>query len=281
MRKMASLIVIVLLCSSILFVLMSRVCAQDINSGLVGYWKLDEGSGNVGSDSSGNGNNGTLTNSPAWVAGKNGTALRFDGFSNNVVVPDSSSLHLSSAVTVMAWVYLPAGAHYGESRILSKDASNGGSNLDLDIHDDSGHVSFDLGYGSGFAGPVIVSTVYVPRNVWVPIAATYDGSVAKIYINGVLDSTAPWTYGFNTNNSMPLCIGSKNYLGALGGPFYQFFINATIDEVRLYNVALSQQEIQTVVAIPEFPSFFILPLFMIATLLAVVVYRRKTRSDAR
>ena len=214
------------------------------SDGLVGYWNFDEGTGNIATDSSGSGNTGALVNNPVWVDGKSGKALNFNGVDNNVVVPDSNSLHLSSAVTVMTWVYLPEGAHYGDSRILSKDASNGGSNLALEIHDDSGHVALELGYGGGFTGPVAISTGYVPRNVWTHIATTYDGSVIKIYINGILDSTTSWATGFDTDNGMPLCIGSKNYLGSLGGASYEFWINATLDDVKIYNRALSQQEIQ-------------------------------------
>jgi hypothetical protein len=239
MKKICIVIIIGLLCSSALATLSSASYNTTVESGLVGYWRFDEGSGNIAADSSGNGNNGTLMNNPAWVDGKYGKALSFNGVNNNVVVPDSSSLDLSSAVTVMAWVYLPKGAHYAEGRILGKDASNGGSNLNLDIHNDAGNVSFDLGYGYGFTGPILVSSGYVPREVWTHVAATYDGSLAKIYINGVFDSSISWTAGFDTNNGMPLCIGSKNY-----SPGYYFFINATIDEVKLFNRVLSQQEIQ-------------------------------------
>jgi hypothetical protein len=54
-----------------------------------------------------------------------------------------------------------------------------------------------------------------------------------------------------------------------------YYFNGTIDEVRIYNRALSQQEIQTYMTVPEFPSLLIVPLLMIPTLLAAIVYRRK------
>ena len=73
-------------------------------SGLVAYWKFDEGSGTTVADSSGNGNTGTLVNGPLWTAGRVGNALFFDGIDDNVTVPDSTSLDLSSSFTLSAWV---------------------------------------------------------------------------------------------------------------------------------------------------------------------------------
>jgi hypothetical protein len=220
-------------------------------TGLVGYWKFDEGSGTIAHDSSCYGNSGTLTGYqdttlPQWVSGIYGKALKFDGVDDFVQVPDSSSLDFSSAVTVMAWVYLPSGAHYGSSRILDKDNSNGATNLHLSIWDDAGHIEF------GISGLQYESSGCVPRNAWTNVAATYNGSssVVSIYINGSLDSSYSMPYGFSTANGMPLCIGAKNYLGAAGGTPHQFCINGTLDDVRIYNTALSQQEIQTVMSMP-------------------------------
>jgi hypothetical protein len=249
-------------------VLTSKVYAQ---GGLVGYWKFDEGSGNIAADSSGNGNNGTLENAPGWVNGENGSGLSFDGVDDFVLVPDSSSLHISGAVTVMAWVYLPSGSDCsGHPKILSKNGPSNVLDLELSIQDNAGHVGF--GVGGVYPDNYLVSTGSVPRNLWTHIAATYDGSLLKIYLNGVFDSSLAFTGGINTDNDRPLTIGKNNFY-----PWsYEYWLNATIDEVRVYNRALSQQEIQLVV--PEFPSFLVVPLFMMATLLAVVVYRRKVRS---
>ena len=68
----------------------------------VGMWHFDEGSGDVASDSSGNGNDGTLMEAPEWVDGKVGKALAFNG-TNYVEVPDADSLKMTDAVTVALW----------------------------------------------------------------------------------------------------------------------------------------------------------------------------------
>jgi len=207
-------------------------------SGIAGYWGFDEGSGTTTFDSSGNGNNGTLINGPVWIDGKYGKALDFDGVDDYVEVEDSSSLHFSTSVTLMAWVYLVADATYSDSRVLGKDAWNGGTNLHLVIHDSLGHVGFGLGVGGGSTSVFQTSTEAIPRESWTHIAATYDGFLMRIYVNGSLDSTLSWGSGFDSNAN-PLTIGSKN------PPYLGFFFKGKIDEVRIYNRVLSQQEIQT------------------------------------
>ena len=75
------------------------------DNSLVGYWNMDEGAGTVVNDSSGNGNNGTLSGNPltSWVTGKYGAALQFDGLQNYVQVSASPSLRGMSALTVALW----------------------------------------------------------------------------------------------------------------------------------------------------------------------------------
>src|SRR4051812_7924947 len=73
------------------------------STGLVAAYNFDAGSGSTLVDQSGNGNTGTIRNA-SWTSGKNGKALAFDGSSSWVTVPDSTSLDLTSAMTLEAWV---------------------------------------------------------------------------------------------------------------------------------------------------------------------------------
>ncbi len=77
--------------------------APDLTTGLVGYWKLDEGSGATATDSSGTGNTGSLVNGPAWTTGKIGGALAFDGVSQSVTIPQAASLN-AYPLTVAVWM---------------------------------------------------------------------------------------------------------------------------------------------------------------------------------
>jgi len=83
--------------------------SPDITTGLVGYWKFDEGSGTTASDSSGNNNHGTLVNGPTWTTGKVGQALEFDG-GDDIVKTTTSPI--SPPITISIWVkYITGGAN--------------------------------------------------------------------------------------------------------------------------------------------------------------------------
>ena len=87
---------------------MSSVAQIDVNGslteGLVGWWKFDETDGNIAYDSSGNGNNGNLTNGPIWVTGKISGALSFDGSDDFVDLGNSSNLALTQNKSLSIWL---------------------------------------------------------------------------------------------------------------------------------------------------------------------------------
>jgi len=87
-------------------------------SGPIAYWKLDEGTGTTSADSSLNKNNAILFNGPAWVTGKFGKAIQFDGTNDYLEAPDSSSLDLSSKITLSAWINPSVATSY--SRMIAK-----------------------------------------------------------------------------------------------------------------------------------------------------------------
>ena len=73
---------------------------------IAGAWLFDEGSGNTVKDISENGNDGEFVGDPQWVKGKFGEALEFNGTTDYVAVPDSPSLRITDAITIVAWVYI-------------------------------------------------------------------------------------------------------------------------------------------------------------------------------
>src|SRR3990167_8862308 len=94
-------------------------------SGLVGYWNFDEGSGATVADSSGNGNNGTLSGGPTWVTGKVGSgALSFDGTNDYINIPSSALYDFAGDFTVSAWVYEPVGSAQSQQGFIKRSKLN-------------------------------------------------------------------------------------------------------------------------------------------------------------
>jgi len=209
--------------------------------GLVGYWSFDEDSGTVANDSSGNSNHGTLNNGPVWVDGRFGKALSFDGVDDYVRIEPSLSLDVTSQVTVEAWVYPRAYVdNTGHvSHIISRCNYSGGHIYVLSTYPDSYKISYSVNPYSGEKS----SIADLPLNVWTHLAMTYDGSYIRLYINGELDSSYAQTGSIFTTTNW-LAIGCKP-TGPWGGAGTYAYFNGIIDEVRIYNRALSQQEIQT------------------------------------
>jgi hypothetical protein len=204
-------------------------------SGLVAAYGFDEGSGTVVADASGNGNTGTAANTSWAAAGRFGKALSFDGASSRVTVPDSASLHLSSAFTLEAWVN-PATVSSAWRDLIEK----GNDNYYLMATSDSlGRPAGGAIVGGATAQVFGSSTL--ATGTWTHLAATYDGSALRLYVNGTLAATTPRT-GAVTVSSAALTLGSD--------PFYGQYFAGSLDEVRIYNTALGQAQIQTDMATP-------------------------------
>jgi prepilin-type N-terminal cleavage/methylation domain-containing protein len=200
---------------------------------LVGYWSFDEGSGTTARDLSGYGNNGTLIGTIGWTTGKVGYALQF-GTGNNYgtgYVNIGNVLNFGTrSFSISAWVN-PYGFEptYGWQRIVTKrDSGSYWYSLTLNSTSRIPMIEFSGGVGSGVA---------LSAMSWYHLVATRDGAtgVAKIYINGTLaNSGSGW--GQNLDNTGPLQIGAW-----IGGQIW----SGLIDEVRIYNRALSDSEIKS------------------------------------
>jgi len=246
----------------------------DVTNGLVGSWTFDEGSGTTAADSSGNGNNGILIGSPTWTTGKYGYALTFDG-ANYVDCGNAASLHVQS-YTLSAWIK-PSALNDSEHRIISNGGyGNTDGAVDFVIASNGKLVVLNQnGYqdecwsqsGSLFA----VGT-------WSHVAATYNATNGdvKLYVNGVAVSTTVNTLRVpNPNPSYNL------HIGVMGGPLVMYF-KGSIDEVRVYNRALTPAEISQVYqVIPEFPSALTLTFLMAVTTIGVIAYTKRHRKQAQ
>ena len=199
-------------------------------SGLVAAYSFDEGTGTTVADASGNGNNGTIIGAAWTSAGRYGSGLVFDGRSALVIINDSASLHLTTAMTLEAWVN-PSSVSPAWQDVIYK----GDDNYYLEA---TSTVSTGPGGGGTFGGVPIWTCGPGPLapNTWAHLAVTYDGATLRLYVNGVQVASAVPTGSVSTS-ATALQIG--------GDYFYGQYFQGTIDEVRVYNVALTPQQIQS------------------------------------
>ncbi|MHC4228977.1 MAG: LamG domain-containing protein, partial [Planctomycetota bacterium] len=218
---------ICLVCS--IFVLVS---AGEVQAELVGWWRFDEGSGTVAADSSAYGNDGTLNGDPKWIDGQIGGALDFNGSSDFVEIPHSESLSMLEQITIAAWTNMRTGST-GEMLIVSKGGWQ--ANMPYELSEENGSVIFWQFYDD--AGRDDCAPDSPPADEWHHIAATYEGTIFKCYIDGELADE--WEYvGTIPQNEMSVMIGRRTTGGNL--------FNGMIDEVMIYNQALGEDEVRKI-----------------------------------
>ncbi len=249
--KFCLVLILVLLCNG-----------TNASAGLVGYWNFEEGIGTVAHDSANN-SDGNIYGA-SWTSGKVGNALNFDGINDYIDVGDIPILDISSAITLEAWAKTTLTTN---DTIISKDDDHGNREYYL-----------GLGYGVEVPGKVrwalkttafedIDSSESANDGQWHHIAATYDGSYLRTYIDGIEDSNSPIVQtGFIPNTNASFRIGAMSDIG------YEQYFQGTIDEVRIYNNALTQDEIVRDMnfnntAVPEPSTIFLLGSGLLGTFL--------------
>src|SRR5215472_3864930 len=210
--------------------LASAPASMSATAGLVAAYGFDEGSGTTVTDASGNGNNGTIANTTWSTSGKYGKALSFNGSSALVTIPDAASLHLSTGMTLEAWVN-PSTVNANYRDVIYK----GNDNFYLEATSSNGSVP-DAGMIAGGSYADAFGTSSLPANTWSFLTETYDGSTLRLYVNGTLVASTAHT-GTIATSTNPLQIGGDSLYG-------QYFAGL-IDNVRVYNVALTAAQIQT------------------------------------
>ena len=192
-------------------------------SNLVATWNFDEGTGTTTTDSSGNNNHGTI-NGATWTNGITGNALEFDGNNDYVNVPEDNSLD-PEEITIETWMLIPS-APTSNGNIVSKGGNNGYRFI---INTARAIWWADRGTTNS-----IKTTRLVPLNEWTHITVVGSNTGMRIYINGELSASNSVSYG-SPNTGSSLKIGAE--------PQYNGYFKGIIDEVRIYNQALSAQEI--------------------------------------
>ncbi len=207
---------------------------------LIGHWKFDEGSGSAVSDSSGNGNTGTLM-SVGWIAGITGTAANLYGESvSHVRVPPSASLNsIANQFTIAAYAYRH-GAPSGLAVVASRQNGSGSDDQWM-LALESGRPFFQVRTATG--PQTLMASAALPLQQWVHLAGLYDGVNMRLYVNGVQVGAQSKTGNVTVDTSKPLLIGGNQNNSS--GSFADLLFDGRVDEVRLYKRALSATEIQT------------------------------------
>jgi hypothetical protein len=220
-----------ILSAGIFAAILTSVPTASADPNLVSHWKFDEGSGSTAYDSAGD-NDGTV-NGATWTTGQIGSALHFDGSSAYVSVPDGdNSLDMDNEMTIMAWV--KPNDNDDTYCIASKGMSIFGVNYVFDIS--SGLLQL---FCNNLLGMPYSSASSVTAGVWQHVAVTLrEGDSVKFYINGAPAGTLSQTEAFGSVNNDPLLIGKCL---SQSGLFY-----GDIDDVRIYNKALSAKEISLI-----------------------------------
>ncbi|UCC97795.1 MAG: discoidin domain-containing protein, partial [Phycisphaerales bacterium] len=209
---------------------------------LVGWWKFEEGSGATANDSSGNGHHGTLLGIPEWVLGPDGFggALAFNpdgctGIDCGIFDPTDGT----GQFTVALWAFWDGTGTY--QHFLSKSNAYGADTMMFQFelwgaHTDAAYTD-RVGVTYQAAGSVAFSIM--PKNQWVHLALTFDGSNAVVYLNGV-DEEGPKPFSIGPNVDAMVEIG---YTSTRPSGIWRTF-HGPFDDVRIYSRALTAKEIQ-------------------------------------
>ncbi|MBT7852836.1 MAG: DUF5011 domain-containing protein [Opitutae bacterium] len=204
--------------------------------GLVAHWKFDDGSGDTAEEIAG-GLAGVLTNfanaDAAWVEGKFGKALQFNGINEYVLVPATDKLTLQ-AMTISAWVQA---ANFAQDGFIYEKTVGGQINSHYSLYlQGNDQLNFRLISGGNLNDTIIPAAVNLNVDEWNHIAVTYDGTVKSIYINGDLVTAMPSVI------ILPEPGNGISTIGALGSGS-DYFFNGKIDDLRIYDRAVAEGDI--------------------------------------
>ncbi len=236
MIRLISVVFSILYCLTILV----RDSASEIDpTTAVGVWLFNETDGDTASDSSGNGNDGTLEGDPNWIPdGKFGNALELDGAGDYVSIPDHETLDtkLSEVFTIVIWVqgtYRPNDWH----GLVTKAQGWRVDMCYLLQRAANGKFEFAL-FGEGGNDSWTASNINPKDGTWYHVGAVYTGEEAQIYVDGVLSATRVFSAKIADTNA-PVVIGTNYPTGIQP-------VEGLIDEAAIFSVALEEEDINAI-----------------------------------
>ena len=230
-----------------LLLLVANVCFSqvDLNLGLKAYYPF---SGNA-NDVSGNNNNPIFNNATLTadrLANPN-SAYHFNGTNNYMRIANSPTLNMGNKLSLSMWVR-PTGYYTGQcynNMMLIKGISDAAStNYSMRFSDVyTGCTAPTTTQERFFDGQsVIAQQPLVQLNQWYHVVVTYDGTTSRLYVNCILQSTASFTGNFTNPHDIDI--------GHLNSAQFPYWLNGDLDEVRIYDRALNQDEVSTLGGCP-------------------------------
>ena len=206
--------------------------AQIPTTGLAAYYPF---SGNA-NDISGNGNNGTVTEASLTTDrfGNANSAYSFNGTTDYITVPNSSTLQITGAITISAWIKTSGTADY--AAILCKSTASAprtGYLMYLDDYQKAATLLLNNSDADLQRHMAVRTVGGVSDDQWHHILTVYDQSKIKTYIDGIFQEEADYALGMVSNN-MPLLIGKDQIINR--------YFTGDIDDIRIYNRALNATE---------------------------------------
>ncbi len=194
------------------------------------HWRLDDGSGLIATDSNG-GHDGTVNGGAPWVVGQVGGGMEFDGGNDFIKIDDHDDFDVTDALTITAWIR-PQSFGSGDATNIILRKGEGNPNVWQFALDD-GRITLylDEGDDAGTKGDTVLEA-----DTWYHVAATWDGSTIRLFINGESDN--------GNGDSRSGTIGTDNRSVYLGGRAGTDPFEGTMDDVRFYNRALNPLEIR-------------------------------------
>lgn len=236
MKRISSFLLGTLLCLLVAPVAQAAPAPDD----LVGWWKLDEeANSTVVVDSSNSPANGVFSGAKIDQEGLFGRSYKFDGTNDyvEVVDPGTTSKFDVDLVTLEAWIKLDEDKS-GFQNIVRK-GHHGDRTYGLDL--DNGKLRGFVNKTSAGGGTATIATDSdkLPLGKWIHVAMTYDGTNLKIYVDGQLEKSSSTVAGNIYDNNLSIRIGGQKSTDTGGALAFKGWI----DEVRIWKVALTQDEL--------------------------------------
>jgi hypothetical protein len=209
---------------------------SSLQKGLVGHWTMAQDSlkGSLLADKTPYENDGTIYGATFTTdrKGKANSAMSFDGVNDYINCGNGASLNITDKITISAWVK-PVGPHEDGYGGIWHDGAGSTRNRILLANDGALLAQYIIG---GVYASCQTSSGVIPLNTWKQVIFTYNGSEIAFFVDGVKKSSTLANGGISPSSG-------NRQIGWGHGETYHF--NGLIDDVRIYNRALSETEIKT------------------------------------